>query len=450
MSFISNLVGGLTSGPQVGATFTGAVPGQAAGSTGPGGLAGAAAAGVGAAGAPLAGNQLNLAAGGVSNLGPAAQLGPPPGGGAILITNPSMGSTYKPFANADVVTLQQDTVTKGLWSNDKGSLVSFFTGSTLTATQKKYYYEIFQSASTAQGSQPQFAVSYGNAVGSGSTVIGGGSNNDTATRAVYSQYKQLLLEPGDDRFSFNGVDSDQIYVININRARYRGGLDAGNIEINIAHLSGSEFVGGGGSANDYTGSNVGLAGNGQVLRIIDDSKLASTGTAGQAGIRYNLISGSIDNGAFNSSNPHYYGLLYPTLGIAVLDGTKLNLSASFASVTGSGIEGDNSFKLLTAISGAAVINSTYGFQARNEEKIKSDFYFVRVRNDEFNYSNNPSYVTGSEGQFKQASFVNNSISYITSIGLYNNNRELLAVAKLSKPLLKSFTSEALIKVKLEF
>ena len=73
-----------------------------------------------------------------------------------------------------------------------------------------------------------------------------------------------------------------------------------------------------------------------------------------------------------------------------------------------------------------------------------------MKNAEYNYSNNPSFVTGSLGQLAYSTFVTDPQVYITTIGLYNQRRELLAVAKLSQPLLKSFTREALIKVKLDF
>jgi hypothetical protein len=75
---------------------------------------------------------------------------------------------------------------------------------------------------------------------------------------------------------------------------------------------------------------------------------------------------------------------------------------------------------------------------------------VRVKNSEYNFSNNPSYVTGSVGQIAQPSFINDPKSYITTIGLYNDSSELLAVAKLSQPILKTYQREALIRVKLDF
>ena len=185
------------------------------------------------------------------------------------------------------------------------------------------------------------------------------------------------------------------------------------------------------------------------MRLSSDYDLQTAGTAGQSGLVWNIVSGSSD-GVYNSDNPQYFGLLYPSLGIAILDGVRLNDSASFGSVTGSGIDGDNAFKLHTAISGAADLDSTnYGFQARNKQSIKSDFYFIRVNNNQFNFSNNPSYTTGTEGAFSVVT-VGDPFSYITSIGLYNANKELLAVAKLSKPLKKDPTTDTTIKVKLDY
>ena len=72
------------------------------------------------------------------------------------------------------------------------------------------------------------------------------------------------------------------------------------------------------------------------------------------------------------------------------------------------------------------------------------------QNQEFNYSNNPTFVTGSNGTFLHASMLRNPSVYITTIGMYDNINRLVAVAKLSKPLLKSFNREALIKVKLDY
>jgi hypothetical protein len=111
--------------------------------------------------------------------------------------------------------------------------------------------------------------------------------------------------------------------------------------------------------------------------------------------------------------------------------------------------------LFRSISGSAIqtnpsTGDKYGFLARNSEKITSTHYFVRVKNSQYNFSNNTTYVTGSAGAIAQSSFIKDPKSYITTIGLYNQRYELVAVAKLSKPLLKTSQREALIRVKLDF
>jgi hypothetical protein len=377
----------------------------------------------------------------------------PGGGGIVGMPLPAAvnnyGSTYTGFASGDVVENQQEIVTKGLWTGNIANLQTFYTSSNQTSLQKQYYYEVFNSASIGATAEPQFSVAYGNRNGSGSLIVGGGGNNDTVSRAIYSQYKLLLLEPGDTTFTINGVNTDQIYVININRARFREQLDPGNLQINLAQLNGTAY------ANSvYTGSNVAVSSSGKYISLIDDSNVSTTPTVGQSGRRYNIVSGSLDAGIYNSSAPHYYGMVYPQLGIVILNANTLNASASFNSVTSSNSDGDNAFKLVTSISGAALITDAYGeklgFEARSSEQVKSAHYFVRVKNAEYNFSNNPSFITGSDGDFSQPTFQNDPQVYITSVGLYNSAGEMLAVAKLSKPLLKSFTREALIKVKLQF
>jgi hypothetical protein len=96
------------------------------------------------------------------------------------------------------------------------------------------------------------------------------------------------------------------------------------------------------------------------------------------------------------------------------------------------------------------VSTVSSFQLLSQETVTSDFVFVRARNAEFNYSENPSFISDSAGTILYDNFIQNPQTYITSVGMYNDNNELLAVAKLSKPLRKDFTKEALIRVKLDF
>lgn len=367
-------------------------------------------------------------------------------------SNLGSGRIYTRFEAGDIVPNQQETVTRALWSGDVGNLLTVYTSSAQTANQKRYYYDVYNSSSGDCGSSVQFSVVYGHKQGSGSADEGG-QINDTPTRAIYGQYRQLCLEPDTERFIIGGTATDSIYAINVARARMREMLDEGNIELNLQRLSGSQWLAGGGAQNAWTGSNVRVFPTQAVTRLIDDSTVANA-TVTTAGEVYNIVSGTLEDGIYNSSAPHYYGLLYPRLGIIVLDGNKLDQSSSFLTVTGSEVAGDNAYKLFLSISGAAQYTDTsgdyLGFAGRSAERVKSTHFFVRVKNQEYNFTNNPTFVTGSEGDLAQPTMIGNPITYITAVGLYNDNHELLAVAKTSKPLKKSFSSEMLLKVRLDY
>lgn len=367
---------------------------------------------------------------------------------------PNLGSgrIWTRFEDGDIVPNQQETVTRALWSGNVGNLLTFYTASAQSSTSKRYYYEIYNSGSGECGSEPQFAIAWGHKQGSGSADEGG-QVNDTPSRAIYGQYKQLCLDPGEERFTIGGVTTDQIYAININRARMREYIDEGNLEINLQRLSGSQWLAGGGAQNAWTGSNVRVFPTQAVLRLIDDSRVTAA-TITTAGETYNIVSGTIEDGVYNASAPHYYGKLYRRLGIVVLNGDKLDQSASFLTVTGSEIPGDNAYKLFTAISGAAKYTDTsgdyLGFAGRSAERVKSSHFFIRVKNSEYNFTNNPTFTTGSEGDLAEPTMIGDPTTYITTCGLYNDAKELLAVGKLNKPLKKKFNTEALIKLKLDF
>lgn len=119
----------------------------------------------------------------------------------------------------------------------------------------------------------------------------------------------------------------------------------------------------------------------------------------------------------------------------------LSDSLATSTNTSANTDGDNHYNFIST--------DFDSFTLRNEETITSNYVFVRARNSEFNYSNNPSNITGS-GELRHDIMVDTPQSYISAVGLYNDNNDLLAVAKLSRPLLKDFTKEALLRIKLDF
>ncbi len=209
-----------------------------------------------------------------------------------------------------------------------------------TVSQRRYYVDVYQENPANEGSAVQFSLAYGHALGSGSDSQG--TLNDSPSKAVYSQYKQLLLKPTDTRFTTAGSGStDSIYIVNFKRNRLKERLDAGNFELPLVKISSR--------ATNATGSVV--TGSG-IIKLIDDSSLASA-TIGDSGKIYNIVSGSINSGVYNSAAPTYYGLAYPDHGVLVLDGKMLDQQLGFATNVSSSVEGNNHFVLFHSISGSS-------------------------------------------------------------------------------------------------
>ena len=142
-------------------------------------------------------------------------------------------------------------------------------------------------------------------------------------------------------------------------------------------------------------------------------------------------------------------MVFPDLNIAVLNATSGSLgsiSPYIAPVSTGYSTGNNHLKLLVSI----ISGSTTGsFTLQSSETVSSRYFFTRVKNSDFNYTTNPS-IIDDNGNILYTTLINNPQTFITTVGMYNDSNELLAVAKLSKPLVKDFTKEALIRVKLDY
>ena len=398
---------------------------------------------------------------------------PPPVVPVPTTTAPlGVGKVYTKITEGDRLPKQIIKETFGIFldytGSNTGNLLTFHTCSNDSGSFKR---SIYQSQCFTCSSKPQFDIAYGHDGGSGSNDLGG-YDWASPSNAVYGQYRSLCLSHPIQRFNIGSKEIHHFYAINVKRDRMKDRLDEGNVELNLAQLSGSLFEAGGGSRNAHTGSNVKVAGTGKIIRLIDDSRLnlenlssnaystfyqphsqSKAFLTGEGGDYYYMVSGSIEQGIYNNTQPHVYGLMYPKLGLMLLDADLMDLSASFLTVTGSDVSGDNYMKMFTAISGAALYTDEsgdyLGFQARKVKYSYREQYFIRVKNSEYNFSNNPTFVTGSDGQII-TDLSDKPQTYITAIGLYNDNHDCLAVAKISSPIYKSYTDEALFEVSLNY
>lgn len=346
----------------------------------------------------------------------------------VVPTNTSIG-TYSTFATGDVVPNIKQLITAAVWSNTSGSLENFYTSSAQSSSTGDYYYDVYhQNPQTDSATaEVQFAIAYGHQFGSGSTVINDNAGDEglTPSRAIYSQYRNFLLPQLTEQFGTLGTNSEQIIVINFNRARAPENLDVGNWEVSFSGSAG-------------------------VHSFIDDSTINASPTVDVGGTQYNIVSGTIEDGVFSSPAPVYYGLMWPEHSTLVFGALQLAEITGMDFDSGSAIDSNNHGKAYEGIKGAATIDSDLAFKARNSEELRSTYYFVRVRNGDYNFSTNPSFYTGSLGEIRHAEMRGDPQTYITTVGLYNEANELLAVAKLSQPLRKNFNREALVRVKLDF
>jgi hypothetical protein len=357
----------------------------------------------------------------------------------------------------DIVTRDVE-VTTGLWSGETGSLTSFFTSTTqLAKANASYFVNVFDkdpaSDSTAE---VQYSLAYGHVSGAGSPTLTQDDTSTLSTKAVYFQFKNALLDdPEDSLFSFQGsnVASEDIYAISIARARFKSVVDPGNFQLT-------------------------LSGSNGVFTFIDDSlqALGPRRTFAKSGNTFNIASGSISGvsgstiAGLTASNGEGYGTFYPQKGIMIFnpsaiadtvgfDAQSENTTGNAATDLGDAVNPEDPYTGSLAGTGAEQHNwiglhrsLVLGgdFQARSAETISSQHFFIRLRNKDATTSNNPTWINEADDKVQIEEFEYDPKVFITTVGLYNKQNELLAVAKLSRPLEKSLTKEALIRVRLDF
>jgi hypothetical protein len=338
--------------------------------------------------------------------------------------------SFKAFEQDDFV-VSADSITAGLFTGNEPTLTTFITSSTQVASSNgDYYINVFNSSSLTD---IQFAIAYGDVDGSGSIEYDSAVPGKSPSSTNYGQYRTLVLGDENAEFTFGGVTAPNFYVISVDRNRYKEGLFPGSTTLKLT-------VG----AND--------------LYLTDNSQVSTTVEFNDAGRVFQLVSGSAGTvfdttstggGTNGYSASGSYGLFLPDIATYILNPSALDAAVAdggilLGTTRGDDVDSENAGRLYDAIVDGA------SFTANSEETITSDFIFVRPRSSEFNYSENPSFISGSTGEVLYSSFINNPTTYVTTVGLYNNASELLAVAKLSTPLEKDFTKEALIRVKLDF
>jgi hypothetical protein len=266
-----------------------------------------------------------------------------------------------------------------------------------------------------------------------STISGSVSaTQETKKINMYNQFAQVLLGYTGSENTVREFEND-LTLDNVNTIK-----DA--LFINFSRLITKDQI--------KKGSFTITLGSGSWAAPFTDPVVLTDASASETGGTNNTVGG--DYGVLYTSGNVARGVLFYQAGIAVLSTASFDSVASFYS--GSGFSYDIAQSLASAsISGScdALRHRIRDISFNNTTEINSTIYFCRVPHNKYNYSANPTYLSSSEIRVKSIAS-DTPISYITTIGLYSPNNELVAIAKLSEPLKKDPSNEITLRVRLDY
>jgi len=364
-----------------------------------------------------------------------------------------MASTFKTFVSDDIAntrTLLHEAIPI------TGSIVN---GVTYTSDEniKTYGHGMFQSVYdypyTSSSANHIFDMTYGSHSTDG---ISEPANDYTTKRNnVYNQMAQVLV--GHDvsgnirKFDVDGdltggTTYNDLLFFNFARLLGKDEIKKGtfSLKLGIAQVFGSRnnthaVIADTGAESDYRVNSP--AGEYAVLKISEAS--------GDSGENVQVTNGTA------------CGLIYYQAGIVAIDakvfedshaGANAGYLTNAADMNSSGNHMD---ALLTSLSIStddiltAVRQRIVDIQFSNTTELNSTIYFCRVGHNDFNYSSNPTYLQDSKIRVKNKT-TDAPVSYITTVGLYSADNEMLAVAKLSEPLRKDPTNDITLRVRLDY
>jgi len=326
---------------------------------------------------------------------------------------------------------------------------------------KNYAHGMFQSVYDypymSSSANHIFDITMGYA--SNSSLSGAAANQNSKKINVYNQMAQVLMgydqngkilefdEDGD--LLAGGTKQKENFFINFSRLLSKDEIKKGSFKLEL------------GMTPAYTQNKAVFASRLQLTDVSGSNGYLVNSPVGEYGILYATQSaGSSQVLAVNKSYP--VGLLFYQAGIAVVTSSIFNsvhkggiLSNAHSNISMSGpsskTEDVRAVMTGSNIAGFAdnLRNRIFNLQFNNTVELNSTVYFCRVNNNEFNFSSNPTYLTGSKIRVKEQS-TDVPVSYITTVGLYSDSNELMAVAKLSEPLKKTPNNEFTIRVRLDY
>jgi len=377
-----------------------------------------------------------------------------------------MATSFKNFLNNDVTTTrtllhEAIPITGSILSGTYNNPAVVLTGSNAETNIKNYSHGLFQSVydypylSSSANHIFDITVGYSN-----NSDLSSSANVQNADKInIYNQMAQLLaghditgsIREFDEDGNFAlGTKLRECIFVNFARLLQKDEIKKGSFNLKLG-VSGS-FMSGGAGSTEF----------GELLTITDSGAATSykiNSPAGEYAILY-------ATGATTPANT-VVGQLFYQAGVAVLtasvmlgDGTDsthaivsggLNGASDAVAFTPSG-QTINQALTSVSISGScdSFRHRIYDIDFNNTTELNSTIYFARAGHNEFNYSSNPTYIDNTSQIRVKNSSLDQPASYITTVGLYSADNELLAVAKVSEPLKKTPDTELTLRVRLDY
>ncbi len=278
-----------------------------------------------------------------------------------------------------------------------------------------YFETVYDSTPLSALSTPLYDVTFGYATGSSYNAASTTTSSQTEKVKIYRQFAALLLGDADGQFTINSATKREAIFILFKRNILKDELKKGTTYITL-NLSASA---------QFTASDAGAA-----------TTFKQTVGGDYAPLKYNGTGSEV-------------GQVWYQAGVIILPPDTA--WGAIADWSGS--------KTLIELQYSGTINQLVdGFrthvenvQINNQTNLQSSVYFCRAFNNEFNYSSNPTFID-DDGLIRVTSGSNilTTQTYITTVGLYDENDNLLAVGKTNKPVLKSPQTEAVFRLRLDY
>lgn len=285
-----------------------------------------------------------------------------------------------------------------------------------------YWQTMFDSSPISPQATSLFDLTFGHT--SGSTYNSPSASYGCANEKikVYREMASVLLGDSNGVFSVNGNGKSECFFIMVKRGLMKDEIKKGTVNLILNNGARTTFV---------TATDAGAA-------------AAFKQTVG--GDYAPIFSGTTE-----------VGLVYYNAGIIVIPASASGLPWTVDADYWSGSSNPNSFLTMTMAS-ATIDQNVDGLRCHvdkigfhNQTNLYSTVYFCRATNTEFNYSSNPTYVDDNKRiRVTSGSNVLQSRTYVTTVGLYDANDNLLAVGKTNKPITKSPDTEAIFRIRLDY